>query len=162
MDPLLKQLEASGLGLSVNNFYAGEFPHVDDISTLATRTESLSAQAALVKSFTKDNFLKLNVQKCKIVTFDREQKGGVLPKCKIEGSILPSGFDGKYFSYWWRRYLIVTCAVEGGIRKTRRFFSLFGSIRTFQGGLSPLSTKSIMEICIVPVLMYGCENWIVT
>ena len=32
MDPLLKQLEVSGLGLSVNNFYAGEgetfLPHV--------------------------------------------------------------------------------------------------------------------------------------
>ena len=30
MDPLLKQLELSGLGLSVN-FYAGGFLHADDI-----------------------------------------------------------------------------------------------------------------------------------
>ena len=33
MDPLLKQLEVSGLGLSVNNFYAGGFSHAEDIGT---------------------------------------------------------------------------------------------------------------------------------
>jgi len=32
MDPLLRVLEQSGLGLSVNNFYAGGFLHGDDIS----------------------------------------------------------------------------------------------------------------------------------
>ena len=31
MDPLLRVLEQSGLGLSVNNFYAGSFLHGDDI-----------------------------------------------------------------------------------------------------------------------------------
>ena len=31
MDPLLKALETSGLGLSVNNLFAGAFIHADDI-----------------------------------------------------------------------------------------------------------------------------------
>ena len=35
MDPLLRQLEESGVGLSINNFYMGGFLHVDDIRTLA-------------------------------------------------------------------------------------------------------------------------------
>ena len=61
-DTLLKQLEVSSLGLLVNNFYAGEFLHVDDIKTLATSAEPVSAQVALVKSFTEDNFLKLNLK----------------------------------------------------------------------------------------------------
>ena len=43
MDPLLKQLEVSGLGLSVNNFYAGGFLHADDIRTLTTSIDSLNA-----------------------------------------------------------------------------------------------------------------------
>ncbi len=77
MDPLLKQLEASGLGLSVNNFYAGGFLHADDIRTLATSADSLSAQVALVKKFTEDNFQKLNVQKCEVVVFDRGQKRSI-------------------------------------------------------------------------------------
>ena len=33
---------------------------------------------------------------------------------------------------------------------------------TFQGDLSPLSTRSIIEFCVMSVLLYGCENWIVS
>ena len=41
MNPLLSQLEDSGVGLSVNNFYAGGFLHADDIRTLASGLDSL-------------------------------------------------------------------------------------------------------------------------
>ena len=36
MDPLLSRLQSSGMGLSINNFYAGGFLHADDIRTAAT------------------------------------------------------------------------------------------------------------------------------
>ena len=42
MDPLLRSLEESGLGLSVNEFYAGGFIH--NIWTIASSMESLEAQ----------------------------------------------------------------------------------------------------------------------
>ena len=44
MDPLLRQLQATGLGLSI---YAGG---ADDIRTLATSVESLEAQMVVVHS----------------------------------------------------------------------------------------------------------------
>ena len=47
MDPLLRKLQATGLGLSVNSFYAGG---ADDIRTLVTSVESLEAQMAVVNS----------------------------------------------------------------------------------------------------------------
>ena len=160
MDPLLKQLELSGLGLSVNNFYAGGFLHADDIRTLATSIDSLNAQVALVKGFAEENFLKLNVQKCQVVIFDRGQRSGVLPVCEIDGSIPPSGYEGKCLGYLWRGDLLTSHAVEENIQKARQAFFHFGSIRGFQGDLSPLSTRSVVETCVVPVLLYGCENWI--
>ena len=53
--------------------------------------------------------------------------------------------------------------LEESIQKARRAFFLHGSIGAFQGDLSPLSTKSIIiETCVMPVLLYGCENWVVT
>ena len=51
MDPLLRVLEQSGLGLSVNIFYAGGFLHADNIRTLATSTGSVEAQVTMVKDF---------------------------------------------------------------------------------------------------------------
>ena len=67
LDPLLREFQASGLGLSINNFYAGGFLHVDDVRTLASSKESLEAQVAMVKEFAERNLLKLNVGKCEVV-----------------------------------------------------------------------------------------------
>ncbi len=55
MDPLLRQLQASGLGLTVNEFYAGGFLHADDIRTLATSEASLQAQVGIVNEFVRKN-----------------------------------------------------------------------------------------------------------
>ena len=32
--------------------------------------------------------------------------------------------------------------------------------RSFQGDINPLSTKSVIDTCVMPVLVCGCENWI--
>jgi len=42
-----------------------------------------------------------------------------------------------------------------------RFF-LYERIGAFQGDLNPLSTRSIIETCTLPVLLSGCENWILS
>ena len=62
---LLKVLQDSSLGLSINGFYAGGFLHADDIRTLATSNDSLVQQAELVKVFAAENFLMLNVENAK-------------------------------------------------------------------------------------------------
>ena len=35
-------------------------------------------------------------------------------------------------------------------------------VGAFQGDLSPLSSRSVLEVCVMPVLLNGCENWILT
>ena len=32
----------------------------------------------------------------------------------------------------------------------------------FQGDLNPLLSKSISESCVIPILLFGCENWILS
>ena len=46
----------------------------------------------------------------------------------------------------------------------RALFALgaLGALGAFQGKLNPLTGKSIYETCVIPVLLYGCENWILT
>ena len=65
MNPLLRDLEASGVGLSLNGYYAGGFLHADhDTRTLATSEESLMKLFELVKQFAERNLPKLSVNKC--------------------------------------------------------------------------------------------------
>ena len=72
MDPLLKQLEASGVGLCVSSYYVGCFLHVDDIRTIATSVQSLEFRTQEVSKFTTENFLQLNPSKSEIVSFSRQ------------------------------------------------------------------------------------------
>ena len=38
--------------------------------------------------------------------------------------------------------------------------SCLSALMSISGNLSPLSGWSVVEVCVVPVLMYGLENWI--
>ena len=80
----------------------------------------------------------------------------VVPTCEVDGSVLPPGEAGKCLGYWWER------TVEENIKKAQRAFFHYGSISVFQGDLSPLSCRSVLETCVMPVLLYGSENWILT
>ena len=53
-------------------------------------------------------------------------------------------------------------SVAENIGKARRSFFLYGSIGAFQGDLNPLSNKSIINTCVMPVLLSGCENWVLS
>ncbi len=161
MDPLLRQLQASAVGLSINGYYAGGFLHADDVRTLATSEESLRKQVALVKTFADENFLRLNLSKCEIVTFSID-RNCVSPTCEVDGSVLPAGETGKCLGYWWRGDLLATKSVGENIVKARRTFFHYGSIGVFQGEISPVSSRSILETCVMPILLYGSENWIMT
>ena len=44
--------------------------------------------------------------------------------------------------------------------KARHPFFHHGSIGVFQGDLSRLTCHSVLETCVMPVLLYGSENWI--
>ena len=52
--------------------------------------------------------------------------------------------------------------MEENIKKVKRSFFHYGALGAFQGDLNPLSTGSVVETCVMPVLMYGSENWILT
>ena len=84
------------------------------------------------------------------------------PSCEVDGSILPAGDVGKCLGYWWKSDLLATKSVEENIWKARRAFFHYGSIGVFQGDISPLSSRSVLECCVMPILMYGSENWILT
>ena len=161
MDPFLRQLEESGMGLSVNSFYAGGFLHADDIRTLASNVSSMEEQVAMVQDFARQNLLRLNVQKCEIVVFSRS-KMKQFPECSIDRELIPAGDVGKCLGYWWREDLMAIRAVEENIKKARKSFFLYGGIGVFLGDLSPLSSRSVVEVCVMPILLYGCENWIVS
>lgn len=157
MDPLIRELQSLSVGISVNNMYAGGFLHADDIRTLATTPSSLETQVSTVAKFTRENFLKLNTSKCEIIVFGKSatmlQDGGLAVNISVKDEVKCLGFR-------WKGNLSSASAIQERILKSRRAFFEFGSIYAFQGNLSPLSSSSIYQQCVLPILLYGVENWI--
>ena len=53
-------------------------------------------------------------------------------------------------------------AIQNRVQKARKAYFHFGSIYAFQSKLSPVSCCSIVETCILPILLYGVENWVLS
>ena len=110
-----------------------------------------------MSKFTRENFLKLNTSKCEIVVFGKSaakyQNGGLEVNIPVKDEV-------KSLGYRWMGNLSSSSAIQEHIQKSRRAFFEFGSMFAFQGNLSPLSSSSIYQHCVMPILLYGVENWI--
>ena len=151
---LLSSLQQAGIGPSVNNFFAGGFLHADDIRTLSTSIASLDTQISIVRVFAEKNFLKLNIRKCEIIPFSCNS----VPHGHESINGLPVVSTAKCLGYWWGRDLFAPKLIEENIKKARNAFFSYGSIGAFQGDLNPLSSKSIINTCVMPVLLFDSEN----
>ena len=93
---------------------------------------------------------------CEVVVVSRTKH----PKevvCSIDQQQLIPKDAAKCLGFWWSWNLAAKMAVDEAMKKARRAFFLFGA---FRGDLNPLSGRAIFETCVVPTLLYGCENWI--
>ena len=157
IDPLLREMKSANLGLMINNFFIGGFAHADDIRTITNSIASLNAQLESVSSFSSNNFLQFNPSKCEIVSFSRQSTISQ-PQLSLDGAILPSRDGAKCLGYVWDSSLSSKPMIEHNIIKARKAFFAYGSIGVYQGAISPPSCRSVVETCVMPILLYGCEN----
>ena len=160
MDPLLRQLQTLSIGASVNSMYAGGYLHADDIRTLAAHPSTLEAQIRVVTKFTEENFLKLSASKCEIVVFETHTNNTIGES--LQENNFPVKSEAKCLGYLWNQDLSSLSMIQDRIQKARKAFFQFGSAYAFQGMLSPLASSSIVQSCVLPILLYGVENWVMS
>ena len=163
MDPLLQGLEANRLGPSLHNTYLGAFVHADDIRTITSSRTTLQKQVEFVRKFCADNALTLNLTKCEVLTVSPTKPTQTSPICNLDDQhqLVPCE-SAKCLGYWWSWDLSSTKAIHEAIAKARRAFFSLGSLGAFMGKLNPLSGRAIYEACVIPTLLYGCENWVLS
>ena len=84
------------------------------------------------------------------------------PVCQVDGLVMPAGDVGKCLGYWWKEDLSASRSVEENIQKACGAFFHSGSIGVFQVDISPLSFREATESCVMPLLLYGSQNWVLT
>ena len=132
----------------------GAFAHTDDIRTTTTNPDDTAEQVKTVASFADRNGLKLRTEKCGIVIAGR---GGMDPPHSVAG--LPVVESARCLGVWWCSNSTSRKSVEERVCKARRAFFANGDLGAFHGLLNPLSSQSLVESCVLPILMYGAEAW---
>ena len=157
LDPILIELSKRSCGPSVCGLYLGAFSHADDLRTLSTNISDCKLQMSLVSEYVSSQGLALNVEKC---------EASISPSLPVNTTHIQSGdlmfpltTSAKCLGAWWSPNLSCTKWVEENIKKARCAFFARGS-GVFHGSLNPLSSKSIVEHCVFPCLLFGAESWI--
>ena len=154
MDPLLTDLKFKNLGLSIQGLFLGAFARADDIRTATTNQDDTAEQVKTVVSFVDRNGQKLSTEKCGIVIAGRD---GVDSSPYVAG--LPVEESVKCLGVWWCSNSTSRKSVEERICKARRAFFANGDLYAFHGLLNQLSSWSLFESCVMPVLMFDAEAW---
>ena len=139
-------------GLSIQGLFLGAFAHLDDIRTTATNPDDTDERVKTVASFADRNGLKLSTEKCGIVSAGRD---GMDPPPFVAG--VPVVESVKCLGVWWCSDSSSQKSVEEHICKACRTFFANGDLGVFHSLLNPLSSWSLVESCVMPVLMYGAE-----
>ena len=162
MDPLLQTLENKNLGPNIYGTYVGAFAHADDICTVTSSTFTLQQQINTVQSFAKENGLALNPTKCEVLLVSSSKSVSSAPVGILGSQALTTQHHAKCLGYWWSWDLSAAKAIDEAIKRARRAFFAFGAIGAFNGKLNPISSRTIFDVCVIPILLYGSENWILT
>ena len=82
----------------------------------------------------------------------------------VDGDVtsFPIRDEAKCLGYLWKANLSSVSMIWERIQSARKAFFRFGSVHAFRGNLSPVSISSIVQHCVLPVLLYGVENWVIS
>ena len=142
--------------------HAGGFIHADDICTISSSRTTLPKQINTVCTFAAYNGLTLNPTKCEVVLISPSKLATTAPIATLEGSGLVPQLNAKCLGYWWCWDLSATKAMDKAIKKARGAFFALEQSEHLKGQLNPISGRSIYETCVIPTLLFGCENWVLT
>ena len=126
--------------------------------TIATSSNTIKHQVCIINDFTSQHHLNLNNTKTEVIKFSQQ------PYCSetinINNCDVCVATEVKCLGTWFTNHLSAQKSVHENICKARKAFFGFGSIEAFQGNLNPLSAVNIYNTCVLPILLYGSDTWL--
>ena len=134
--------------------------HADDLRGVAPNLDILEQQASIVRQFTVDNGLRLNEDKLELQEFSiRRPQPSTM---SIGETTIASASSSTCLGVKWSHDLSPTESINHNIAKARQAFFAHRANGIAYGEQNPLSSSELFEVCVLPVCLYGSENWILT
>ena len=161
MGSLLITYANAEAGVSIKAIYTGSLYHADDLRSIAPNLSSLEKQVDIIQSFTHAHSLTLNLDKLDLLAMSRAQKP---PDCTlaVQQRAISSYATATCLGFVWSHNLSPKASIDNSINKARRAFFGLGSLGVYHGKQNPLTASEPVQVCVMPVCLYGSENWLLT
>ena len=127
---------------------------------MAQNLDILEQEASIVRQFTVDNGLRLNEDKLELQEFSiRRPQPSTM---SIGETTIASASSSTCLGVKWSHDLSPTESINHNIAKARQAFFAHRANGIAYGEQNPLSSSELFEVCVLPVCLYGSENWILT
>ena len=155
VDSLLKNLDATGKGLCISSLDLGASAHADDIRAISNFPEAAEIHGRCIGAVCTAKSLTLNTSKTEAVAFTNGPH-----TIYVAGQSIQTQPSVKCLGVWLQHDLSPRRSIEeNNIAKACKAFFTTGALGSFQGKSNPLTGRSIF---VIPILLYGCETWILT
>ena len=157
MNRMSIDMDADRYNLLLTGVSVGCASHADDIRTCNIGLSEIKSQAESISVFAGKNSLSLNKTKTEVVHLSR---ANFEPESiNLCGGELVSKKSAKCLGVWWSHDLSSRKSIEENIKKARRAFFALGAMNVYNGKCNPLTSLSVFNSCVLPILLYGCETW---
>ena len=160
IDSLLAKLESSAMGATLNNIYLGSLGHADNLRSITPNIDLLEQQATIVKKFADENGLMLNLEKLELQKFSNIKPSPT--SMSLGDTIITSSSNTTCLGVSWSHDLSPVESIANNLDKARRAFFAQQSNGIAHGKQNPLTASEQFQVCVLPVCLYGAENWLLT
>ena len=106
--------------------------------------------------------MKLNPEKLEILPMYLGKNPDTSEEFKIGSTSVSVSHNPRCLGVVWSHDLSPKESIEQNIKKAYKAFFALGSLGVYQGKQNPLTSSEVYKVCIVPICLYGSENWLLT
>ena len=164
IDPLIRELENSGLGCSVVDIPSNPVGYADDMATCSTSKQHLDSALDVVSNFSNRWRYSYNAKKSAIMVYGESKsdfkKGSkfrefAICREKVKETVTYDhvGIKNCLFHDYKPR-------TEERLSKGRRAFNAITNIGIKKKGITMKVCSTLFWTIIAPIVTYGCEIWV--
>ncbi len=159
LNPLLSELKASGLGVSVHNNTVSVLAYADDLVLIAENEADLQSLINILQNWCYKWRLCINVDKTKIMHFRNKDRPLTEVAFVINGQPLECVEEYKYLGIMMDQYHdFVKTAELLAASAGRALGSVINKVKANKD-LGFNSYTTLVDNCVAPILLYGSSVW---
>ena len=165
INSLLDELEASGSCVKLYKIPASPVGYANDLAAVSISKRKADNVIDIVYNHSIKWRYDLNADKSAILVYGEDINEGLVNSNNRNFMLGPKRIKQKEYDHVGIKACIVPyddCIIEGRLEKARRAFNASMGLGIRKNGLTVATCNIIFWMVIIPILIYGCELWVLS